>query len=189
MEVPTLTVVCREGRSPVHDTFLHGGCCPAAGTFLISWPRSRTRGRSAGAGIRWPGCWPWGSRRWSRFGGSFAAIGQWCRRHRPGGAGRAGRGLRPGGGVRVRPGQPRCTRPRPRRWLHIRAVQAGGRLVIAIDGKTVRDSQRTLSCLRPPERPCPVPASPSYAVLAGEELDHGYGLRPNASDTATYIGA
>lgn len=141
MEVPTLTVVCREGRSPVHDTFLHGGCCPAAGTFLISWPRSRTRGRSAGAGIRWPGCWPWGSRRWSRFGGSFAAIGQWCRRHRPGGAGRAGRGLRPGGGVRVRPGQPRCTRPRPRRWLHIRAVQAGGRLVIAIDGKTVRDAK------------------------------------------------
>jgi len=35
----------------------------------------------------------------------------------------------------------------------------------------------------------PPPASPSYATLAGEKLDHENGLRPNASDTATYIGA
>ena len=36
---------------------------PAASTFSSSLPRSRTRGRGAAAGIRWPACSPSGSRR------------------------------------------------------------------------------------------------------------------------------
>ena len=62
MEVPTLTIFCREGHPPADDIFAYSRL-PAASTFSISSPRSRTRGRGAGAGMRWPGCSPSGSRR------------------------------------------------------------------------------------------------------------------------------
>ena len=67
------------------------------------------------------------------------------RRCQPGGAGRAGRDPRPGGGVhlpaRVRPGQRRCAQLCPRRLAAHQAARASGRLIIAIDGKTVRGAK------------------------------------------------
>src|SRR5689334_22494374 len=64
------------------------------------------------------------------------------RRCRPGGAGRAGRGPRPGGGVhvpaRVCHDQPRGARPGPGHLAVDQGGAAYGGLVIAIDGKAVR---------------------------------------------------
>jgi len=50
-------VACLEG--PARRCHLRLSRLPAATTFLMCLPRSRTRVRGAGAGIRWPGCWPW----------------------------------------------------------------------------------------------------------------------------------
>jgi hypothetical protein len=112
----------------------------AASTFLIWLPSSRTRGRDADGGTRWPGCVP--SASGSR---SFAAIGQWVAD--------SGAGVLAGLGA-VRGLAEESTFRRAfalisadvsgqviGAWLHTRAMQAGGRLVIAVDGKAVRGAR------------------------------------------------
>ncbi len=100
MEVPTLTVVCREGLPPAHDIFLHDGCGPQpvpsrppfpgpgpaeearAAAFAGSAARRRDRGGDRGIEV---------VRR-------DRAVGRRCRGRR---AGRARGCPRPGGGVHV----------------------------------------------------------------------------------------
>jgi hypothetical protein len=75
-----------DGSSHAHRRLPRGTPCHlrpsrlprAASTFLISWPRSRTRAIDAGGGIRWPGCSLSGSRAVAAGARSFAAIGQWA---------------------------------------------------------------------------------------------------------------
>jgi hypothetical protein len=112
----------------------------AASTFLIWLPSSRTRGRDADGGTRWPGCVP--SASGSR---SFAAIGQWVAD--------AGAGVLAGLGAVRGPAEESTFRRAFAlisadvsgqvigAWLHTRAMQAGGRLVIAVDGKAVRGAR------------------------------------------------
>jgi hypothetical protein len=116
MEVPTLTIFCREGHPPADDIFAYWGCpqpVPAQSPRPGPGPAEEARSPAPAGGA---------ARRRDRGGGRGVAV---VRRDRavgrrcgPGGAGRAGRGPRPGGGVHVpaclRPGQPRCARPRPR---------------------------------------------------------------------------
>ena len=116
MEVPTLTIFCHEGHPPADDIFVYDGCplpVPA---------RSPRPGPGPAEEARTPARAGRAARRRDRGGDRGVevvrrdrSVGRRCR---PGGAGRAGRGPRPGRGVhlpaRVRPGQRRRARPAPR---------------------------------------------------------------------------
>src|SRR5438045_56092 len=143
MEVPTLTIFCREGRPPADDIFAYWGCpqpvparspCPGPGPAEETRAAARA-GQAAHRRDR-------GGDRGVAVVRRDRAVGRGCR---PGGAGRAGRGVRPCGGVhlpaRLCPGQPGCARPVLGAWLWTRSVRVSGRLVIAIDGKTVRGAK------------------------------------------------
>ena len=143
MEVPTLTIFCREGRPPADDIFAYPGCaqpvpsrspCPGPG------PAEEARPPASLAGLLAVGIAAViaGSR-------SFAAIGQW--------AADAGPEVLAGLGAARGPAEESTFRRAFAlvspdvldrvlgAWLQTRAVQAGGRLVIAIDGKTVRGAK------------------------------------------------
>ena len=127
----------------------------AATTFFISLPRSRTPVRGAGAGSAGRAAGR-GDRRGDRGGGlrRDRAVGRRCR---PGGPGGAGRGARTGGGVPFRRAFALVSADVLDRvlgaWLWTRAVQAGGGLVIAIDGKTVRGARNKTGKARTWSRP------------------------------------
>ena len=76
IEVPTLTIFCREGRPPPITSSPIP--LPAGSTCSISSPRSQTRGRGADAGTRWPGLLAVGIAAAIAGSRSFAAIGQWA---------------------------------------------------------------------------------------------------------------
>jgi len=108
-------------------------------------PRSRTRGGSAGAGIRWPGLLAVGIAAVIAGSRSFAAIGQWA-------ADAGEETLARLGAVRGAAEESTFRRAfaliDPDRldqalgaWLWTRAVQVSDRLVIAIDGKAVRGAK------------------------------------------------
>jgi hypothetical protein len=142
MEVPTLTIFCHEGRPPMTSSPL-----PAARSrYLLDLlaqvpdPRKRRGRRHPLAGLLATGIAAViaGSR-------SFAAIGQQSADAGP-------EVLTPLGAVRGPAEESTFRRAFARvsadvlarvlgAWLHTRAVQAGGRLVIAIDGKTVRGAK------------------------------------------------
>ncbi len=144
MEALTLTVVCHEGRPPAHAIFL---LTAAAGSrYLLDLlaqlpdPRKRRGRRHSLAGLLAVGIAAVnaGSR-------SFAAIGQW--------AADAGADVLAGLGAVRGPAEESTFRRTfalisadvPGQvigaWLHTRATQAGGRLVIAVDGKAVRGAR------------------------------------------------
>ena len=143
MEVPTLTIACREGRPPADDIFAYDGCCLQYLLDLLAQipdPRKRRGRRHPLAGLLAVGIAAViaGSR-------SFAAIGQW--------AADAGPAVLAGLGAARGPAEESTFRRAfalvspdrldqvPGAWLWTRAVQAGGRLVIAIDGKAVRGAK------------------------------------------------
>jgi predicted transposase YbfD/YdcC len=143
MEVPTLTIACHEEPPPADDIFLHDRCpqpVPARSPCPGSGPAEKTRapasaGRTARRGDR-------GGDRRVTVVRRDRAVGRRCR---PRGAGRAG-GVR--GPAEVSTFRRAFALVSPGvldrvlgAWLYTRAVQAGGRLVIAIDGKTVRGAK------------------------------------------------
>src|SRR5579859_4782827 len=99
MEVPTLTIFCREGHPPADDIFAYWGCpqpvparSPGPGPGPAEEARPPTRaGRAAGHRDR-------GGDRGGAVVRRDRPVG---RRRRPGGAGRAGRGPRRGRRVDV----------------------------------------------------------------------------------------
>jgi Transposase DDE domain len=139
MEVPTLTVVFHEGRPPADDIFVHSGCPQQylldllaqipdlrknrgrrhslAGLLAVGIAGSGRSPRS-GSGPPTPGrtCWPgWVPPRGPAEEGTFRrafAMSDPDRLDRVLGA-----------------------------WLHTRALQVSGRLVIAVDGKAVRGAK------------------------------------------------
>ena len=141
----TLTIVCHEGTPARRCHLRPVGWLPAASTFLISLPRSRTRGRGAAGGTALAGLLAVGIAAVIAGSRSFAAIGQWA--PTPGPEVLAGLGAVRGPAEestfrrafalvsrgRARPG-PRCLAAH-------QGAQAGGRLVIAIDGKAVRGAK------------------------------------------------
>ena len=140
----TLTIACHEGhRPPMTSSPMAAARCQHPLDLLAQVPDPRKkRGRRD---VRWRGCSQWGSRRSSR-GRS---------RSRQSGSGRA----TPAPDVLAALGAERgpAEESTYRRafalvsadvldrvlgaWLHTRAVRAGGWLVIAIDGKTVRGAK------------------------------------------------
>ena len=129
-------------RESSFQTHLSGGT--DSSTFSISSARFPTRGRSAGAGARWQGCSPSGSRgdrrlqvvRLDRAGdadaraGALAALGE-------------ARGPAEESTFRrcVRLGQPGRARQVLGAWLRTEAARAGGRLVIEVYAKAVRGAR------------------------------------------------
>ena len=98
MEAPTLTVVCHEGRPPVHAVFLPDGCCPQP---VPCWSACPAPGRAeeTRAADRLAGLLAVGIAAVTAGSRLFAAIGQW-------GAG-AGAGVLAGlGAVRGPAGEP-----------------------------------------------------------------------------------
>ena len=95
--------------------------------------------------MRWRGCSQWGSRRSSRgrsrsrqSGSGRATPARTCWPHSERNAARR---RSPPTGARSPWSAPTCSNRVLGAWLHTRAVRAGGRLVIAIDGKTVRGAK------------------------------------------------
>ena len=95
--------------------------------------------------MRWRGCSRWGSRRSSRgrsrsrqSGSGRATPARTCWPHSERNAARR---RSPPTGARSPWSAPTCSNRVLGAWLHTRAVRAGGRLVIAIDGKTVRGAK------------------------------------------------
>jgi DDE_Tnp_1-associated len=143
MEVLTLTIVCHEGHPPAVTS---SPILPARSQYLLDLlaqvpdPRKRRGRRHPLAGLLAVGIAAViaGSR-------SFAAIGQW--------AADAGAGVLAGLGAACDPAEestfrrafamisPEVLDQVIGTWLHTRAAQVCGRLVIAIDGKTVRGAR------------------------------------------------
>ena len=143
MEVLTLTIACHEGSPPADDIFAYPGCpepvparsaCPGPGPAEEARPLARA-GRAAGRRDR-------GGDRGSR---SFAAIGQWAADAGPEALAGLGAARGPAEESTFRRAFALVSADVLDRvlgaWLWTRAVQAGGRLVIAIDGKTVRGAK------------------------------------------------
>src|SRR5512142_2282563 len=143
MEVLTLTIACHEGHPPAGDIFAYPGCplpVPARSPCPGPRPAQETRppAPAGGAARRRDR----GSHRRLEVVRRDRAGG---RRRRPGGARRAGR-VR--GAAEESPFRRAFALVSPDvldrvlgAWLWTRAVRAGGRLVIAIDGKTVRGAK------------------------------------------------
>ena len=143
MEVPTLTIFCRrDARPPMTSSPI-----PAARSqYLLDLlaqvpdPRKRRGRRHALAGLLAVGIAAViaGSR-------SFAAIGQWAADAGPEALAVLGAARGPAEESTFRRAfalvSPDVLDRVLGAWLHTRAVQAGGRLVIAVDGKTVRGAK------------------------------------------------
>ena len=143
MEVLTLTTACHKGHPPADDIFAYPGCpqpvpsrspCPGPGPAEEARPPAhagRTAGRRVAAVIA-------GSK-------SFAAIGQWAADAGPEVLAALGAARGPAEESTFRRAFALVSADVLDRalgaWLHTRAVRAGGRLVIAIDGKTVRGAK------------------------------------------------
>jgi predicted transposase YbfD/YdcC len=141
MGVPTLTIFCRERPRPADGIFAYPGCKQPVPSRLLAQvpdPRKRRGSRHPLAGLLAVGVA-------AVIAGSFAAIGQW--------AADAGPEVLAGLAAARGPAEESTFRRAFAlvsadvldrvlgAWLWTRAVQAGGRLVIAVDGKTVRGAQ------------------------------------------------
>jgi hypothetical protein len=95
--------------------------------------------------MRWPGCWPGGIAAVIAGSRPFAAIGQWAADAGPGVLAVPGAARGPAEESTFRRAfamiSPDVLDRVLGAWLHTRAAPAGGRLVIAIDGKTVRGAR------------------------------------------------
>src|SRR5580658_11313339 len=144
MEVLTLTIACPEGHPPADDIFADCGCAqpvPARSPGQVPDPRKRRGRRHPLAGLLAVGIA-------AVIAGSrpFAAIGQW--------AADAGTDVLAVLGAARGPADestfrrafalvsPDALDQVLGAWLWTRAVRAGGRLVIAVDGKSVRGAKR-----------------------------------------------
>jgi DDE_Tnp_1-associated len=140
---PTLTIFCREGRRPPMTS---SPIAAARSQYLLDLlaqvpdPRQRRGRRHALAGLLAVGIAAViaGSR-------SFAAIGQWAADAGPEALAVLGATRGPAEESTFRRAFALASADALDRvlgaWLHTRAVRAGGRLVIAIDGKTVRGAK------------------------------------------------
>ena len=112
---------------------------------MTSLPRSRTRGRGAAARHALAGLLAVGIAAVIAGSRSFAAIGQWAADAGPGALAVLGAARGPAEESTFRRAFALVSADVLDRvlgaWLWTRAVQAGGRLVIAIDGKTVRGAK------------------------------------------------
>jgi hypothetical protein len=143
MEVPTLTIFCRKGRPPPMTS---SPIAAARSQYLLDLlaqvpdPRKRRGKRHALAGLLAVGIATViaGSR-------SFAAIGQWAAGAGPEALAVLGAARGPAEESTFRRAFALVSADVLDRvlgaWLHTRVVQAGGRLVVAIDGKTVRGAK------------------------------------------------
>ena len=112
---------------------------------MISWPRSRTRARGAAAVIALAGLLAVGIAAVIAGSRSFAAIGQWAADAGPEVLAVLGAVRGPAEESTFRRAFALVSADVLDRvlgaWLHTRAMRASGRLVIAIDGKTVRGAK------------------------------------------------
>jgi hypothetical protein len=146
MKVPTLTISCRDRPRPADDIFAYPGCPQAGRQYLLDLlaqvpdPRKRRALRHPPAGLLAVGiaAVAAGSR-------SFAAIGQWPADAGPEvlavlGAARGPAEESTFGRAFALVSADVLDRVLGA-WLWTRAMQAGGRLVIAVDGKIVRGAK------------------------------------------------
>ena len=143
MEVPTLAIVCHEGRPPADDIFAYSGCpepVPARPPRPGPGPAEETRA---------PPCAGRAARHRDRGGDRGVAVvrrdRQWASDAGPEVLAALGAARGPAEESTFRRAFALVSADVLDRvlgaWLHTRAVQAGGWLVIAVDGKTVRGAK------------------------------------------------